>query len=419
MHRPTVSFCIPTRNRAEFLAQHLEHLANFKLFDFEVVVSDNCSSDNTEAVVQSMQSRFNSLIYVRQNESLNFYETQIAAAQLAYGKYMMVVADDDLTAENGIAKAISILDDDETVAAVYGGWEAEEAGTRLPMPEHLVKHGQVRLEPSELITLMINCHTPEMPIVRTEIFHKSHLSKMSHYGFDFYGASLFAQFGAIVLMPDVTMKVTLHEEQVSMRNFSSDIIEAHTADWEMFLSHFDDLPPKTKNQLQQRLAGLQYWTAAAMAMRKGKLVRAREMLIRAIGCGYSDAKDQLLLFENNYLFKIITDSLESLFNMTGKTDRVLIERCGKTAPLANQIRESFPQLSVVEFTSEDLGHLGINNLDFIIYSELETLVSLEEVSLIPLRRIRRIDDLIEAVQSPKFSLAGSKIVATDPLRPAA
>ena len=53
-----ISICIPTYNRSEYLTNCLQSIAinkNRSKIDFEVCISDNFSTDNTEDVVRAAQ----------------------------------------------------------------------------------------------------------------------------------------------------------------------------------------------------------------------------------------------------------------------------------------------------------------------------------------------------------------------------
>lgn len=85
------SICIPTFNRAIYLRETLDSIVSDELFletdQFEIVISDNCSSDNTEILCEEYISKYGAKIkYKHQNENLldrNFIEV----LRLASGKY--------------------------------------------------------------------------------------------------------------------------------------------------------------------------------------------------------------------------------------------------------------------------------------------------------------------------------------------
>ena len=72
MHKPLLSICIPTYNRAKYLDQCLKAIVGQEWYDdrVEVVVSDNCSTDNTMDIVRSYQVRFGNIRYFRNDENL-------------------------------------------------------------------------------------------------------------------------------------------------------------------------------------------------------------------------------------------------------------------------------------------------------------------------------------------------------------
>ena len=54
---PLVSVIIPMFNAAKFITQGLESLAYQTMKDFEVVVVDDCSTDNSVEVVENFANR--------------------------------------------------------------------------------------------------------------------------------------------------------------------------------------------------------------------------------------------------------------------------------------------------------------------------------------------------------------------------
>lgn len=55
---PFFRLLLPTRNRATILQSALRSCIAQTFENFEIVVSNNCSEDNTEEVVKQLESRF-------------------------------------------------------------------------------------------------------------------------------------------------------------------------------------------------------------------------------------------------------------------------------------------------------------------------------------------------------------------------
>ena len=70
--QPLLSICIPTRNRADVLKQCLDSIVNSDDFtlDVEVVVSDNCSEDDTKKLVLNYVKKYSNIKYFRNDSNL-------------------------------------------------------------------------------------------------------------------------------------------------------------------------------------------------------------------------------------------------------------------------------------------------------------------------------------------------------------
>jgi abequosyltransferase len=112
MTRPLLSLAIPTYNRADFLRILLESLVvaiPAGATGIEVLVSDNASSDNSEAVVAEFQSRLPQLSYWRNAENLGAERNLLGLAERSSGKYLWLVGDDDVVCPDGITLLLAAL----------------------------------------------------------------------------------------------------------------------------------------------------------------------------------------------------------------------------------------------------------------------------------------------------------------------
>lgn len=68
-----LSICIPTYNRGEILKKTLASITNDPAFDrrVEIIVSDNCSTDNTEEVCKKFTSLFENIRYYKTDSQIN------------------------------------------------------------------------------------------------------------------------------------------------------------------------------------------------------------------------------------------------------------------------------------------------------------------------------------------------------------
>ncbi len=91
--RPMFSIVMPTRNRAHLLRFALRSALNQTFDDYEVVVSDNFSSDDTPDVVRQLGS--DRVRYFRTDRVLPMHESWDFALNQALGERVMFLCDDD------------------------------------------------------------------------------------------------------------------------------------------------------------------------------------------------------------------------------------------------------------------------------------------------------------------------------------
>jgi glycosyltransferase involved in cell wall biosynthesis len=110
--RPLLSICIPTFNRARLLRSALWSLVpqvNQVGDQVEVIVSDNCSVDDTPQVVRWAQ-QYMPIRYHRNRENVgptaNFF---ILTNELAHGEFGWLLGDDDLTRENAVTSVVDTI----------------------------------------------------------------------------------------------------------------------------------------------------------------------------------------------------------------------------------------------------------------------------------------------------------------------
>jgi hypothetical protein len=105
MDMPKFSIIIPTRNRGYCLGSALHSALNqVGGHTYEVIVSDNCSDDNTRDVVAAFNSE--RLRYIKSPRPLSMPDSWEFAVGNASGQWVTVLADDDVLS----SRALTIID---------------------------------------------------------------------------------------------------------------------------------------------------------------------------------------------------------------------------------------------------------------------------------------------------------------------
>jgi len=116
-----VSVCVTTYNRATLLGHTLRSLADQTRPPDELIVSDNCSSDNTQEVVDKWKTHFRRFIYNRNTRNLYMPGNLNAGLKLATGKYVANLHDADVFDPTLLEKWERALDTYPSAGFVFCG----------------------------------------------------------------------------------------------------------------------------------------------------------------------------------------------------------------------------------------------------------------------------------------------------------
>ena len=117
---PKVSIIIPTYNRSKYVVQAIESALAQDYPNLEIVVSDNCSTDETQKVVKKF---FNDIRfkYFRNEKNLGMVGNwKKALYEYITGEWAIVLSDDDYFIDSQyISKAIDLINENKNIVIVH------------------------------------------------------------------------------------------------------------------------------------------------------------------------------------------------------------------------------------------------------------------------------------------------------------
>jgi glycosyltransferase involved in cell wall biosynthesis len=117
MTEPKVSVVIPTYNRSAYLRQAIDSVLTQSYGAFEIVISDNCSSDDTESIVRGLGEP--RIRYFRNTQNIGMVPNWNAGIRRARGKYIAILEDDNRWHPRYLERAVQTLDAHPQVAFVH------------------------------------------------------------------------------------------------------------------------------------------------------------------------------------------------------------------------------------------------------------------------------------------------------------
>jgi glycosyltransferase involved in cell wall biosynthesis len=107
-----VSVCVVTYNQENYLAECLEKLVNQQTnFSFEIIIGEDCSTDQTRAVVQQYYEKYPNLIVpILHEKNVGALDNIRQVYAAAKGKYIAHIDGDDIALENKLQKQFEALE---------------------------------------------------------------------------------------------------------------------------------------------------------------------------------------------------------------------------------------------------------------------------------------------------------------------
>lgn len=118
---PQVSVCIPVRNGAKFIEQAVSSILEQSYQDFEVVIIDNCSTDNTADLVRELGTRTSKIKLYKNDQNIGLIENFNACLNRSTGKYIKFLCADDVLMPDCLELMVSALKKHESASLVTAG----------------------------------------------------------------------------------------------------------------------------------------------------------------------------------------------------------------------------------------------------------------------------------------------------------
>ena len=167
-HTPLLSVIIPSYNHDLYVADTLKSLEEQTFQDFEIIVIDDGSSDNTVEVINTTPSR--AQLHTQQNRGV--VAARNRGIELARGKYICFVDSDDIVLPTRFEKQIAALEADPHLGLIYA-----DALIIDPQGKEIGKFGNVypvKPGPTDEMLALHYCFTPMITVtVRAETLRQT------------------------------------------------------------------------------------------------------------------------------------------------------------------------------------------------------------------------------------------------------
>lgn len=131
MENKLISVIMPTYNCAKFIGETIESVQKQTYNNWEIIIVDDCSKDNTEEVVNKYIEKDKRIKYHRFQENQGAAKARTKAMELATGNYMAFLDSDDLWKEDKLEKQLKFMEDNNYNFTCTAYEQIDEEGNLL------------------------------------------------------------------------------------------------------------------------------------------------------------------------------------------------------------------------------------------------------------------------------------------------
>jgi glycosyltransferase involved in cell wall biosynthesis len=363
MTTPRLSICIPTFNREALLRETLNHLREVCDEDIEIAISDNCSPDGTQEVIKSFVGKFRHFRAIRQTENRGAIGNFTAAMSLARGRYLCPLSDDDQIHVDGLQNAVSIMQQNPNIVAVFGGYEEWIRSTGETHPQRDVEQ-RMDFARGDKLSIFNKFVLLWHPVCRTDIVQRyCWFDKRSLNMWEFVGSLI--ERGDISIIPDLFYRHAHTEPRMEYELTENWYHDAYRAGFETFIGRMGQMSPdKLAWFLAQRVTPA-YTQGQRFARIKGDFLAARHFALRARAYGII-SEEKLMAWETENLVGMVAVRLLARVELAPEIDEVVFDISPRLEALRKQFNTIAPKYSVVDVSEDKSLQQGLGPSQFLV-----------------------------------------------------
>ena len=182
MTAPRLTIGLPVYNGEKYLAESLEALLGQSFTDFELIVSDNASTDSTGDICRRYEKQDSRLRYIRQPRNIGLSPNHNFVVDQARGELFKWASYDDLYARDLLERCIDALDKYPEVVLAHS-WTAnvDGSGTVFEAYGYPLNTASARAPERFRSMLFDNGGDDDYGVIRTEVLRRTAMKGSYHH----------------------------------------------------------------------------------------------------------------------------------------------------------------------------------------------------------------------------------------------
>lgn len=172
---PAVVACLPSYNAAEFIKKTLRCLQDQTYPNLKVLISDDCSTDDTVKIIESIIVEDDRFHLIQQKKNLGWIENvnRLMERAVKMGEYVFIMPHDDLIAPEYVQKLTAILEQNHSNVLSFCDMKRTYLDGRSKIDQYKHLEGLNRIEQtSKLLHFEGSWSSPYRGIIRSSAVKK-------------------------------------------------------------------------------------------------------------------------------------------------------------------------------------------------------------------------------------------------------
>jgi glycosyltransferase involved in cell wall biosynthesis len=209
---PSVSVVMPVYNGGQYLGEAIKSIVNQSFTDFEFIIVDDCSTDQTVEIIHSFRDR--RIVLIENNNNLGNYPCRNIGMELARGKYICVMDADDISLPQRIERQCAYLEANPDVGICGSFIQTLPSGNfpKIITDDELLK-----------VAFLSNnqCSHPSLMLRKAFLLqHQINYNENYCYSADFDLCASGFRYFKIHNLPEVLLQYRRHPAQISTARFA-------------------------------------------------------------------------------------------------------------------------------------------------------------------------------------------------------
>jgi glycosyltransferase involved in cell wall biosynthesis len=180
--QPRLTIGLPVYNGEKYIAESLEALLGQSFTDFELIISDNASTDSTGEICHRYEDQDSRVRYFRQSRNIGLSPNHNFVVERARGELFKWASNDDLYARDLLERCIDALDKYPDIVLAHC-WTAkiDESGTVTQALTYLPNTASPRAPERFRSLLFDDGGDDDYGVIRTAILRRTPLQGSYHH----------------------------------------------------------------------------------------------------------------------------------------------------------------------------------------------------------------------------------------------